>query len=218
MKRKNFKWKECLILVFLVLMIFVIIKFSDVSVLESTIDELGIFGPIIFILAKISTIVFAPLIGTPLYLIAGPLFGFKKGLFYVFIGDIIGHILCFFISRFFGRPIVKHLVLKKGMHKIDEILKRLENWKGHAIVRLLFSWVPEFVSYALGLTKVPFWQFFLGLVLIWLVLAPLMVAVGMSFVNETVFQVVSLTSVALALVTGVIYFAVKKHKKNGKKQ
>jgi len=119
----------------------------------------GVWGPVIVILLKASTLVVAPLGGAPLYPIAGVIFGFWYGFLYTFIGDILGAAIAFFISRFFGRRIVQYFVTRPGMKFVDVILTYLGTTRGLIYARLIFFSFPEGVVYAAGLTTIPFWKF-----------------------------------------------------------
>lgn len=127
--------------------------------IQDRVGALGVFGPIVFILLKASTIVFAPLGGGPLYIAAGPLFGFSRGLVYITAGDILGNSAAFFISRFFGRKIISRLLSKPGAKMADDLLFHITTVKGLIYARAAFIGFPEAVSYAAGLTNIPFRRF-----------------------------------------------------------
>src|SRR3990167_8172879 len=119
----------------------------------------GVWGLVIVILLKASTLVVAPLGGSPLYPIAGVAFGFWYGFLYTFIGDILGAAIAFFISRWFGRRIVQYFVTRPGMKLLEVILGYLGTTRGLIYARLIFFSFPEGVVYAAGLTTIPFWKF-----------------------------------------------------------
>ena len=129
--------------------------------IQEKVGGLGIWGPVFFILLKASTIVFAPLSGGPLYIAAGPLFGFGPGFVYITAGDILGNSAAFFLSRFFGRKIMARLLSKSGIKTVDNILERITTTKGLIYARAAFIGFPEAVSYAAGLTTLSFWRFIL---------------------------------------------------------
>jgi uncharacterized membrane protein YdjX (TVP38/TMEM64 family) len=55
----------------------------DMEKIQEWIKTAGIWAPLIFIFLKTSTIVIAPLSGSPLYPLVGLLFGFWPGILYV---------------------------------------------------------------------------------------------------------------------------------------
>jgi uncharacterized membrane protein YdjX (TVP38/TMEM64 family) len=114
----------------------------------------GIWGPIILIALKASTIIFAPLSGSPLYPVAGAIFGPWYGLMYILIGDLIGSAVSFGISRRYGRIILGKFLDKAHHPYVDAVLSYMGTTKGFVIARILFSPMPELVSYAAGLTRI----------------------------------------------------------------
>lgn len=136
--------------------IYVLARFIGIDYIRSLVQKAGPFGPLIFILAKISTIVIAPLGGSFLYLLAGPLFGFWKGLAYILAGDIIGGSTAFFLSRRFGRKILRYFLSEHGMGYVDDILCHIGTWKGFIYTRLIFIGMYDVVSYAAGLSTLSY--------------------------------------------------------------
>ncbi len=130
--------------------------FIDINAFKEYIAGAGIWAPVVYILAKTSTVVFAPLSGTALYVFSVPLFGFWHGVVYSFIGDTIGAIITFYISRFFGRPIISYFAGKKNMEYIENALLLMGTPKGFLSVRLAALSMPEIASYAAGLTSLNF--------------------------------------------------------------
>ncbi|MDP2594030.1 MAG: VTT domain-containing protein [bacterium] len=145
---------------FLVLgIIYISISYLGVNDIREKVEVLGVWGPIVLIMAKASTLVFAPLGGAPLYPVAGALFGTLHGFIYVMIGDAIGSALCFFISRRFGRKIVRYFMSGPGMQIVERLLGHMGTVRGFIETRFFFIGFPEAVSYAAGLTRLPFVAF-----------------------------------------------------------
>ena len=76
--------------------------FVDIGSLRIWVEGAGVWAPLVFIILKVSTIVIAPLSGSPLYPLVGLLFGFWPGILYVALGDFIGYTTTFFIGRKLG--------------------------------------------------------------------------------------------------------------------
>lgn len=72
----------------------------------------------------------------------------------------------------------KYFVTKPGIKVIDVILAYLETPRGLIHARLVFFSFPEGVTYAAGLTAIPFWKFLVLLVPIGIGPAALLVAFG----------------------------------------
>ena len=133
--------------------------FIDLSVLQEVIRNAGIWAPFIYILIKSSTVIFAPLSGTALYIFSVPLFGFWPAVLYSFLGDLLGGTVTFYISRLYGQPVVRYFAGKKNMEYIENTLEAMSTIKGFVSVRLAALTMPEIASYAAGLTKLRFRDF-----------------------------------------------------------
>jgi len=121
---------------------------------RESVSAAGIFGPLIIIVLKATTIVVVPLGGTPVYAVAGALFGFWKGLGITLIGDALGSSIAFYLSRFFGRTIVSFLVPKQYWQMVERLVVKLGEPKSYFKARIFFSGFMELFAYASGLTKV----------------------------------------------------------------
>ena len=161
MEKLRGKIVEYLWIIFLFLLFVVSMQMVKDGFLIEKIASLGIWAPTIFILLKASTLVIAPLGGTPLYLIAGSLFGNLNGFIFVFTGDIIGSTICFCLSRFYGEKIVKTLAGENFFKKITDTVKILENIRSFIKARVALFLMPEILAYAGGLSKMKFSTFIL---------------------------------------------------------
>lgn len=139
--------------------VYMFARFMGIDAMRDRVAASGVWGPLIVIALKASTLIIAPLGGSPLYPIAGAVFGFWLGFAYTFIGDLLGAAMAFYISRIFGRKIVRYFVTGPGMKIIDAILRYLGTTRGLLQARLIFFSFPEGVTYAAGLTTIPFWKF-----------------------------------------------------------
>lgn len=117
--------------------------------------------PLIYIFAYILAVVVA-IPGTILTLLAGPLFGFWKGVLLVIIGANIGCTVTFVISKFVGYEYVQKYFQKYD--KVKQINDRLEE-KGIGYLfymRLLPIFPFNLINYFMGLTKIPYKQYALA--------------------------------------------------------
>lgn len=183
-KGKLSPYKDIIENVFSLLLVFVAILvlfyFFDLSDVQSFVDRFGVWAPVVFILTKAATIVFAPLSGSPLYPMAGALFGFWKGFFILMAGDILGGGIAFWISRKFGMKIAERFV-KNESSLMRKILDQLGTLKGLIFARICFIPMPEIVCYAAGLTKVSFAWFILVHAVINIPVTALFVGAGTFF-------------------------------------
>lgn len=192
--------------------------FVDLNAIRHSIESAGVWAPVLYILAKISTVVFAPLSGTALYVFSVPLFGFWKGVLYSFTGDLIGAVITFYLSRFFGRPIVQYFAGKKNMDYIEDALKVMSTTKGFLSMRVAALSMPEIASYAAGLTTINFWFFITIHMAVDIVPILVMSMPGLFFTNHLPPWLMILGIAAAGLVTlvsiAIFVFMLKRtHKK-----
>ena len=157
MKRE--KIIEIIWFVVVVALFVVSIKMLRSGELQSEVASFGIFAPLLVLVLKMSTLIVAPLGGTPLYVLAGAIFGTTKGFLITFLGDILGSAVCFWLSRKFG---VRVLNLFAGTQNIEKILKTvsiIDNTKSFIKARVGFMSMPELLAYASGLSRINFWKF-----------------------------------------------------------
>lgn len=146
--------------------VFLIYKISRMNIgikeIQSYVEGFGGFAPVVYIL------IFAlvPLTLFPDSIIAisgGLIFGLAKGYIFTTIGALIGGTISFYISRYFGRDVVKKLT----KDKLDNI-ENMINEKGFTIVFLL-RLIPLFpfdvISYGAGFTSIKYRDFAIATVL-----------------------------------------------------
>jgi uncharacterized membrane protein YdjX (TVP38/TMEM64 family) len=157
--------------------ILILFQFFKLSEIQSFVDRFGVWAPVIFMLSKAATLVFAPLSGSALYPAAGALFGFWEGLIALTIGDLVGGTIAFYISRHYGIKITERFI-KGESSLMKKILDRLGTVKGFIFARICFIPMPEIVCYAAGLTKMSYWEFIIVHLLIDIPVTALFVGAG----------------------------------------
>jgi uncharacterized membrane protein YdjX (TVP38/TMEM64 family) len=182
--------------------------FIDLEKMRTVIESAGVLAPIIYILVKSSTVIFAPLSGTPLYVFSVPIFGFWHGVIYSFIGDLIGAIVTFYISKFFGRPVVSYFAGKKNMPHIEDALELMATPKGFLTMRLAALSMPEIASYAAGLTKINFWFFISVHMLVDIIPILVMTSIGLFFTQSfpTWMVILGVASAGAVTVVSILIF------------
>lgn len=143
-----------------VLSLFIIsIKMLRSGTLQTEVAAFGVWAPLLVLVLKMTTLVVAPLGGTPLYVLAGGVFGTKVGFLICFLGDILGSSVCFWLSRRYG---VKVLSIFAGSQNVDKVLKTvsiINNTSSFVKARVGFASMPELLAYAAGLSRLNFWRF-----------------------------------------------------------
>src|SRR3990167_8499651 len=142
------QYKSFIPLAITILGLIAVAWFVDLGSVKIWVESAGVWGPLIFILLKITTIVIAPLSGAPLYPLVGLLFGFWPGILYVAFGDFLGHSMAFSISRIFGKKLVLKLISNKESGLLVRVVDHISGTKGFLQACLIFFVVPEVLSYA----------------------------------------------------------------------
>lgn len=118
----------------------------------AAVSQLGIFGPLLYIILQAVQIVVAPIPGQVVGSVGGFLFG-GWGILWTSIGSLIGYYIVLKIARRFGRPLVEKIFKKSAVDKFDFIL----NGQGTAMMLFAIFLLPGFpddlVCYLAGLTK-----------------------------------------------------------------
>jgi len=201
-----------------ILIIIVAFAFIDVNTFQDSVIKAGIWAPIIFILLKISTIVFAPLSGSPLYLIVGVLFGFWPGLIYIIIGDFLGYTIAFSISRFFGYPLVDKFIARNEHGLLSKIINHLGTTKGMYQVCLTCFPMPELISYGAGLSKMKYIKFISILMPLSAIAASVLVLFGSKLGdlnNFLTLNIIAIPIIIILIVTGgSLFIRTVKNTKN----
>ncbi|NUQ06701.1 MAG: TVP38/TMEM64 family protein [Anaerolineae bacterium] len=120
------------------------------------IERAGPFAPLIFILIKMLTYVFAPLTSGPIQLSAGVFFGLLPGAIYTLIGEVVGGSIAFWLSRRYGRGVVRRFVGEDGLTRVDQFVDQIVDWRTLTYARLFLFAAYDFISYAVGFSHLPF--------------------------------------------------------------
>jgi uncharacterized membrane protein YdjX (TVP38/TMEM64 family) len=184
-----------------VLSVFVFDALGGPQHFRQLIEQAGPWAPLVFMLLKISTYIFAPLSGTPLKLIAGAAFGLWEGFAYTLVADVIGASANFWIARLLRDRAVARLAGPAALRKIDDIMEHVGGWKALAAARFVLASVYDFISYAAGLSKLRFRTFFLVTFLVGMPATFVGVFVGDAIVTNRplFFALIGLAIVALAI-------------------
>lgn len=181
--------------------------FFDFAAITGAVAGAGWWAPALLVAAKASTLVFAPLSGAPLYPLAGALFGFWWGSLYLIMGDALGSVVSFYIARLFGRRVVERFA-RGNVPLIDRVLAFMETTRGFFVARVCFIALPEAVTYAAGLTRIPFLTFIAVSTLVGVVPTVILAGAGAWLsVGENLPMALLITAAGLVVtVGGAVYF------------
>ena len=122
------------------------------------IKSLGPWGPVAFIAIYIVAVIFfVP--ASVFTLGAGFVYGMTWGSIWVLLAANIAAEITFLLGRYLARGWLEHRMEKFPRFKaIDEAVTR-EGWKIVALIRLAPVFPFSLMSYAFGLTRIPFWHY-----------------------------------------------------------
>ncbi len=159
-------------LVVLVACCAVLVRFMPVDraveSLQSNMDKLGMFAPVIFAGAYIlAGLMFVP--GSALTLASGALFGLLWGTVIVSIASTITAALAFLIARYLARARVHRIAQGNARFAAVDRAIGLGGWKVVALLRLSPAVPFSLGNYLYGLTSIRFWPYVLAS---WLCMLP----------------------------------------------
>ncbi len=134
--------------------------FLEHDYVKNFVKESGIFAPLVFSFLYISTMVFAPLTGFPIFIIGVGIFGIINTIILIYFISQIGAAVNFWISRKFGKKILIKLVGKRGMIRIDSLTSSF-GIEALILTRLFQGFLFEWISYAAGLSNLGFKKYIL---------------------------------------------------------
>ncbi len=155
--------KACIFIAFIIGAI-ILVRYTPIKdyltadALGSFLQTAGVWAPVLFILIyAIGVCLFVP--GTLLTGLGAAIFGPYWGFVYVWFGAMAGSSAAFVIGRTLGREFASGLIGNK-LKKYDDAIER----NGFATVLYLrlvyFPFTP--MNFGMGLTKVRFWDYFMG--------------------------------------------------------
>jgi len=131
--------------------------------LHLTVRQMGVWAPAAFVLISVFSVILAPISSSSIFATGGILFGQHVGFLLSFLSSIVGCCTNFWISRKLGRAVVARFIGHDSLAQLDRFTARLNHRHSIAFMMLIMPVSHDMVSYAVGLTKVKFWQFFIAL-------------------------------------------------------
>lgn len=134
---------------------------GDFTVVKEFVKSYGPYAMVVSFLLMILQSVLAPLPAFLLTFANANLFGWWQGAILSWSSAMAGAVLCFWIAKILGRDVVEKLTSKAGLVQIDIYFERYGK-QSVLIARLLPFISFDIVSYAVGLTSMKFWPFFIA--------------------------------------------------------
>ncbi|MBD1853285.1 VTT domain-containing protein [Leptolyngbya sp. GB1-A1] len=146
--------------------------------LRANVAQFGIWAPFTILLLRLTSIVVPALPGTAYAVLSGALFGFAKGLIVIAIADFLACAINFFIARRYGRGVVRRLVGKRFMNKLDRWSQKYLEGNFFLMTGALMTSFFDYICYAAGLSRMSWKRFISAVGLSIAIVKPPIVAVG----------------------------------------
>ncbi len=161
------------------------IKAVGAENIRAAIEQAGPFAPLLFIAARVTTYVVAPLTTGPILFLSGIIFEPIPAILYSLFAEVLGGAINFWIARLFGRRVVLRLVGADGMARVDQFTAQLASWQMLAYARLFLFSIWDFLSYAAGFTAVSFRPFLIVSVVVGLIPVSAAVLFGSALTGDS---------------------------------
>ncbi len=125
----------------------------------------GSWGIFFLIFLRLISIVIPIIPGTYCLLISGYLFGIVNGLLISCISDLVACSMSFYLSRVYGRKILRKIMSNKYLTKFETLSINYLERNFFLLTGFLMTGWFDFVSYGVGLTKLKWRTFFSALCL-----------------------------------------------------
>lgn len=134
---------------------------ADVEAMRDYLLSFGAWAPVISACLMVLQALVLPVPSFVLTLANGLLFGTLWGALLSWSSAMVAAVLCYYISRLFGRPLVVKLVGERPLDLTDRFFQR---YGKHAVLiaRLIPGISFDVVSYAAGLSSIGLWGFVLA--------------------------------------------------------
>ena len=183
----------------------------DYDDFERWMADLGVWGPILYILFFAASMVFAPIPTGPAPVAAAAAFGAAAGFAYTMIAGAIGASLCFGIARRWGRPALIRLLPDKLVGEIDRVAARL-GARVLIALRMFPIFGTDIVSYAAGLTPLRFRAYLLITIVASSPALLLISLIGEGVQDNRALAAASTAGLGILLLLPLIYFVVRKQR------
>jgi uncharacterized membrane protein YdjX (TVP38/TMEM64 family) len=120
--------------------------------------QFGRYVILVYILLQIAATIIAPIGGAFLVITMIALFGPAQALILAYLVNTPCYLINFYLAKKYGRPLADKMVGKEALNKVDNFVQNT-GIPMLAILRLFQSSNFDYLSYGVGLTKIPFKTF-----------------------------------------------------------
>lgn len=155
--------------------------------IQQYIDSVGYLGVFVYILIQTFTIIFPPIPNLIVMIAGGLLFGAELGILYSLIGVMIGVTINFYLTRFFGRRVIKKILNSSEIEWMDKFADKI-NWKIVVILPFIPGMYADIGGYSAGLSNMRFTKYFFSIGLGYILLVSLANLLGALVVKNPVLR------------------------------
>lgn len=132
---------------------------ADIKGMKEYLAGFGIWGPVVSMFLMVLQGLAAPLPAFVITFANAWIWGWAWGALISWTGAMIAAVLCFYLAKWFGRPLVERMVGTRALAISDRFFDRYGKYTV-LIARLIPVVSFDLISYAAGLTNLTFWNFF----------------------------------------------------------
>lgn len=132
---------------------------ADIRGMKDYLGSFGVWGPIVSMALMVLQALAAPLPAFVITFANAWIWGWAWGALISWTGAMIGAVICFYLAKLFGRPLVERMVGVKPLSMSDKFFERYGKY-AVLIARLIPVISFDLISYAAGLTSMTLWEFF----------------------------------------------------------
>ncbi|MGX7245640.1 TVP38/TMEM64 family protein [Enterococcus quebecensis] len=135
--------------------------FHSVQTLQTFIKQFGKYAVLIFMALQLTQVIVPILPGGISTVVGMLMFGSIQGLIYSYIGLIIGEIIVYWLTRYYGKAFVRLVLSKKRYLQFEKMMDRPESGiKKLMIFTLLVPFAPDDLACLVaGLADLPFKEY-----------------------------------------------------------
>ncbi len=175
--------------------------FQSGEEIQAYVKGYGVWAPLAFLVLQIAQVIITPIPGNVTTIAGGLLFGFWPAFIISIIAVYIGSMVCFWLARKYGRPLVIKLVKEET---VDKYLKELSTRQRLGLILIfLFPFFPDdTICLIAGLTPIATKEFFwlMALTRPWGIL-------GSALLGANVITIPVLGWVIIAIATAAVFAA-----------
>jgi uncharacterized membrane protein YdjX (TVP38/TMEM64 family) len=172
------------------------------------INDLGAWGPIIYILFFAASMVVAPIPTGPAPVAAAAAFGGLLGFAYTLVAGFIGATLCYWIARWWGRPILRRWMPAKLVDEIDRVTAYL-GLRVLFVLRLFPLLGVDIISYAAGLTPIRYLPYIVISIVATMPVLALTSAIGEGVHENREVALAAILGLGVFLILPLAYIAIR---------